>query len=80
MEERYDKSRQIDVTRIGKKLAYLRRHSPDFVDDNGWADVLDMLKELKVDKKDFKRIIPWLLDREGFYTFGQAAITTGDYS
>lgn len=54
MEERYDK---LDVIRTGKKLSYLLRHKPDFVDNKGWCDVSVVLKELKVNKKVLDTIV-----------------------
>ena len=57
MEERYDKARQLDVIRVGKKLSYLLRHDPDFVDDKGWADTSVVLKELKVNKSLLDTIV-----------------------
>ena len=57
MEERYDKARQLDVIRVGKKLSYLLRHNPDFVDKNGWADVSVALNKLEVDKDTLDNIV-----------------------
>jgi putative RNA 2'-phosphotransferase len=59
MEERYDKMKKIDNTRIGKKISYLLRHNPDGLqmDENGWVNVRDLLYKLSISRSKLDEIV-----------------------